>query len=271
MKLAWQNIIHDRGRFSVTVLGVSFAVFLMVFQGSLLVGFLRAASRLIDASDSDIWITARGVQAFEFGTTLESRVREMAAGIPGVMETDRVCMAFAVYRTPNGKQQVVALVGADPNVGKHFPVPDVPELAGEISPDAVFYDVSDRDLIAVRALPTEVEINRHRATIERQIEGYGAFLGVPFLFTSYRNAVRYLGFGPDDAMYIVLRVSKGSSVSDVKQSLQERLPEVDVLTRDEFAHKSRMYWTIKTGAGSAILTAAVLGFLIGLVVVSQTI
>ena len=66
MKLAWQNIIHDRLRFSVTVLGVCFAVFLMIFQGSLLVGFLRAASRLIDASDADIWITARGVQAFEF-------------------------------------------------------------------------------------------------------------------------------------------------------------------------------------------------------------
>src|SRR5882757_351061 len=102
MKLAWQNIIHDRARFSVTVLGVSFAVFL--------VGFLRAASRLIDSSDSDIWITARGVQAFEFGTPIEGRVREMAAGIPGVLETSRVCMAFAVYRTPNGKQQVVALV-----------------------------------------------------------------------------------------------------------------------------------------------------------------
>src|SRR6266851_4724773 len=106
MKLAWQNIIHDRARFSVTVLGLSFAVFLMVFQGSLLVGFLQAASRLIYASDSDIWITARGVQAFEFGTTLESRVREMAAGVPGVVETGRVCMAFAVYRTPNGKQRV---------------------------------------------------------------------------------------------------------------------------------------------------------------------
>src|SRR5256885_5278763 len=106
MNLAWQNIIHDRLRFSVTVLGVCFAVFLMIFQGSLLVGFLRAASRLIDASDADIWITARGVQAFEFGTILESRTREMAAGVPGVKETGRVCMAFAVYRTPNGKQQV---------------------------------------------------------------------------------------------------------------------------------------------------------------------
>src|SRR5438552_500667 len=124
MKLALQNILHDRGRFSMTVFGVCFAVFLMVFQGSLLAGFLQAASKLIDASDSDIWITARGVQAFEFGTTLESRVREMAAGVPGVTETSRVCMAFAVYRTPIGKQQVVALVGADPTVGNRFPVPD---------------------------------------------------------------------------------------------------------------------------------------------------
>src|SRR5437899_11228603 len=89
MKLGWQNIVHDRARFSVTVLGVSFAVFLMVFQGSLLVGFLRAASRLIDASDSDIWITARGVQAFEFGTPIEGRVREMDAAVPAGLEMIR--------------------------------------------------------------------------------------------------------------------------------------------------------------------------------------
>jgi putative ABC transport system permease protein len=271
MKLAWQNIVHDRGRFSVTVLGVSFAVFLMVFQGSLLSGFLRAASRLIDASDSEIWITARGVQAFEFGTPLESRVREMAAGVPGVVETSRVCMAFAVYRTPSGKQQVVALVGADPNIGKRFPVPDGLESAGELSPDAVLYDVSDRKQIEVNAMPAEVEINRHRASIEREINGYGAFLGVPFLFTSYRNARRYMNFDSEQAMYILLRIDKGYSLSEVQQTLKQRLPEVDVLTHDEFARKSQMYWTIKTGAGGAILTAAVLGFLIGLVVVSQTI
>src|SRR6266478_3578178 len=208
MKLAWQNIVHDGARFSVTVLGVSFAVFLMVFQGSLLVGFLRAASRLIDASDSDIWITARGVQAFEFGTPIEGRVREMAAGVPGVLETSRVCMAFAVYRTPNGKQQVVALVGAHRNVGNRFPVPGVGGSAEGRSPDAVLYDVSDRDQIQVTVLPREVEVNRHRASIERQIEGYGAFLGVPFLFTSYRNATRYMGFGPEEAMYVLVRADK---------------------------------------------------------------
>jgi putative ABC transport system permease protein len=80
-----------------------------------------------------------------------------------------------------------------------------------------------------------------------------------------------MDFGPEESMYILVRVGKKYSVSEVQQSLQQRLPEVDVLTSGEFARKSRTYWTIKTGAGGAILTAAVLGFLIGLVVVSQTI
>src|SRR5437899_9439139 len=53
-----------------------------------------------------------------------------------------------------------------------------------------------QELIAVPSLPTEVEINRHRASIERQIQGYGAFLGVPFLrseeHTSELQSLRHL-------------------------------------------------------------------------------
>jgi len=271
MKLAWQNITHDRNRFLVTVVGVCFAAFLMVFQGSLLAGFMRAASRLIDASDFDIWITARGVQAFEFGANVDDRIRQMATGVPGVVETGRVCMAFAVYRKPSGKQQVVALVGADPNVGERFPIPRVHGSAEQASPDSVAYDESDQNVVEVSALPEQVEINRRRARIEEKLEGFGGFLGVPSLFTSYQNARRYLEFGPDDGMYVLVRVAPPYSIAETRARLSERFPEVDVLTRDEFAHKSRMYWMMKTGAGGAILAAAVLGFLIGLVVVSQTV
>lgn len=271
MRLAWQNILHDRARFSTTVLGVSFAAFLMVFQGSLLTGFLRAASRFIDASDFDIWIAARGVQAFEFGAPLQAQVRDLAAGVPGVAETSRACMAFAVFRKLDGKQQVVALVGADSNIGKRFPVPELAERPENVSPESVIYDESDRPVLETVSLPVRVEINGQRANLDQEVHGFGGFLGVPALFTSYRNAARYLGFRAENGMYILARVGKGYSVADVQRSLAERLPEVDVLTREEFARKSRWYWVIKTGAGSAILTAAILGFLIGLVVVSQTI
>jgi putative ABC transport system permease protein len=271
MRLAWQNIIHDRARFTTTVLGVSFAAFLMVFQGSLLAGFLRAASRFIDASDFDIWITARGVQAFEFGAQVPARVQDLAAGVAGVQETSRACMAFAVFRKLDGKQQVIALVGADSNIGRNFPVPELAERPEDLSPESVIYDESDRPVLDTVSLPARVEINGQRANIDHEVTGYGGFLGVPALFTSYRNAARYLGFGAENGMYILARVAKKYSVTEVQQRLRERLPEADVLTREEFARKSRWYWVIKTGAGSAILTAAILAFLIGLVVVSQTI
>ena len=224
MKLAWQNILHDRGRFLTTVLGVSFAAFLMVFQASLLAGFLRAASRFIEASDFDIWIIARGVQAFEFGATLEARMQELASGVPGVVETGRACMAFAVYRKPNGKQQLVALVGADPNLGKRFPVPELTERPEDISPESVIYDESDRNVLEAVSLPARVEINGHRANIDYEIKGFGGFLGVPALFTSYRNAAHDLGFGPDDGMYIVARVGKQYSVAIFMLSNAKVLP-----------------------------------------------
>jgi len=76
----------------------------------------------------------------------------MAAGVPGVTEPVACAWPFAVYRTPNGTQQVVALVGADPNVGKHFPVPNMPESSGETSPEAVLYDVSDRKQMDVTSI-----------------------------------------------------------------------------------------------------------------------
>src|SRR5262249_12520393 len=53
--------------------------------------------------------------------------------------------------------------------------------------------------------------------------------------------------------------------------LQSELPEVDVWTRQEFSRQAQLFWIGKTGAGGALLTAAVLGFLVGLVIVSQNI
>ena len=61
MRLAWRNLSHDRMRFVVTIIGIAFATFLMVFQGSLFTGFVRASSKVIEAADAGLWIVPRGV------------------------------------------------------------------------------------------------------------------------------------------------------------------------------------------------------------------
>jgi putative ABC transport system permease protein len=271
MSLAFQNLLHDRTRFLVTALGVAFAVFLMIFQGSLLVGFLRTAAEVIDAADSDIWITARGVNCFDFSATMDRRFREIAQGVPGVASVSRVSVAFANYRKPDGQHQIVVLVGADPNVGSRFPLPYLPDSQAALEPEAIVVDESNADSLGIHTFPTHIEINGRRAHVSGKVRGFASFLGSPYVFTSYEDAARYSKLGPEETVYLILRVTKNYDIASVKEQLTTKLPEVDVWTQEDFGRRSQIYWVSQTGAGAAILTAAVLAFLIGLVVVSQTI
>jgi putative ABC transport system permease protein len=54
-------------------------------------------------------------------------------------------------------------------------------------------------------------------------------------------------------------------------SLESRLRDVDVLTTAKFSGMTRFYWMFTTGAGVAVLIAALLGLVVGVVVVAQTI
>src|SRR5262249_60352431 len=120
MKLAIKNILHDRLRFIVAVAGIAFATVLMLFQGSLLCGFLHAASGLIDSSDADLWITGRGVSCFEFPARLACRYRYLAEGVAGVLNTSRICLGLTEYRKPDASPQTVILIGEEDNIGSRF-------------------------------------------------------------------------------------------------------------------------------------------------------
>lgn len=271
MRLAWFNIIHDKVRFLVTVAGITCAVFLMVFQLSILIGFLHAASRLIDLTDAEIWISGRGVSCFEFPVPLERRFVEIAHSVPGVQLTSRICTRLVQFRMRDGRHQLVALVGADTTVGQKFPVPHVDGVESAIEPDALLVDTSNVELLDVSRIPVDVELNEQRARVIGATSGFSSFLGSPYVFSSYMDAARYMHLKPDETMFVVVKVAPGANPKAVQEGLRRRLPSVDVWTRSEFSTKSRMYWLTQTGAGGAILMAAMLGFSIGLAVVSQAI
>lgn len=271
MRLAWYNIVHDRTRFLVTVLGITCAVFLMTFQGSILLGFLEAASKIIDSTDADLWITGRGVQCFEFPVPIERRFVEIAHSIPGVDRTSRICTRLVQFRKSDGSHQLVALIGADPEVGKQFPMPHLPGSSGAISPQALLVDASNVQLlkVATHRLPQDVEVNEQRARVVGSTSGFSSFLGSPYVFTSYSDASRYMRLRPDETMFILVKVQPGLAIKEVQRELRTRLRNVDIWSREEFSWRARLYWITQTGAGGAIVTAALLGFFIGLAVVSQ--
>ncbi len=279
MKLAWYNLIHDRMRFLVTIIGIAFAVFLMVFEGSLLTGFLRAAGKGIDTTDSHIWITARGVDCFEFATPLPKRFREIAQGVQGVESVKRMVVGYAAWKKPSGRSQLVLLIGAEPGVGERFPIPRFKQSDEArfkqsdevVIPEAMLIDQSNQDTLEVFSTPIDLEVNNSRAKAVSVISEFSSFFGAPYVFTDYNDAVRYLRLGSEETFYLIVRVREGSEVEQVKAELRRELPEADIWTRQEFSRRAQLFWVVKTGAGGALLTSAFLGFLVGLVIVSQNI
>jgi putative ABC transport system permease protein len=271
MRLAWHNIASDWTRFVVTVLGIAAAVFLMQFQGSTLIGFLRAASKIIDATDSDIWIVARGVSCFEFPAPIERRVVEIAHSVVGVESAAPICTRLVEFRKPDGSHQAVVLIGADPNAGARFPTPHLTLHSRALEPEGLLVDRSNLKLLDITRLPLEVEINERRARVVGETSGFSSFLGSPYVFASYEDGAEYIDLPSNETTFVILRLRPEANAAKVKEALRTRLRNVDVYTRAEFSRKARAYWISQTGAGGAILVAAMLGFFVGLAIVSQSI
>ena len=68
-----------------------------------------------------------------------------------------------------------------------------------------------------------------------------------------------------------MKVAPGYSVAAVKQRLQQTVKDVDVYTAREFSKKTQDYWMINTGTGVALLAVALMGVVIGTVIVANTI
>ena len=56
----------------------------------------------------------------------------------------------------------------------------------------------------------------------------------------------------------------------MRQDLQRRLDGAEVLTKPEFRDRSLKQWLFRTGAGLALIGGALLGILVGTVIVAQT-
>ncbi len=253
----------------MTVAGVGIAVFLMVFQGSLLIGFIGAAGKVVAAADGDVWLVPRGVPCFDFAARMPRRYLDVAAGVDGVDDVLPIAAGMSNLVRQDGRSQVVLLVGADRGFGPALPR-SVAATDEYLAREGMVVDVSNRSLLGITRLPLGVEIAGRHAEVVQDVTGFGSFLGSPYLFGDLHHVRSLLGFPTDDVSFGVVFMRDRKVTPAQLRMLRERLPNIDVLTAREFASRSAWFWLIQTGAGGAILVAALLGFVVGLVIVLQT-
>ncbi len=269
--LAWQNLIHDRARLIVTLIGVVFAVVLMNIEFGLFLGFARTTSALIDHAHADLWIMAPGTQNVDQVSAISERRLYQALATPGVADAARLNVEFANLKKPDGGTESVLVVGFDPEQSVGIPWNVVQGSIDDLRfPDTIMIDELYREKLGVDHLGQTVEIGGHRAQVVALTHGIRSFTQSPYVFASTQTALGYSRIRADQTKYVLVSLAPGADPTAVRKDLERRMVDVDVRSAAEFSRLTQAYWMFTTGAGLALLVGAAMGLAVGGVVVSQT-
>jgi putative ABC transport system permease protein len=269
--IALKNLVHDKTRFLITLVGVTFSVVLVFAQFGIYLGFMRNASIIIDNTPVDVWITSRNSANFDFPLPFFERKLHKAKEVPGVAWADRLILTWASMKKQDGGSENVELIGFNPNTGIGGPW-----ALREGSIDAlkagrgIIVDESAFPKLGRLRVGDYVEINENRVKVVGVSEGARGFTTAPYIFTSYRTAQDLDPFVAEKTVFIVARVAPGHDPQHVAAALRQ-LRDVDVFTRGDYSLKTRLYWTWETGIGVGFGMTAVMAIVVGMVIVSQTI
>ncbi len=272
--LARRNLFHDRLRFAVTLTGIVFALVLIVIQFGLFLGFTTTTSNNIDHSRADLWIVFHGVGYFDTGRMFSERKFYEVLATPGVQQAEKYIQNFAYWKKPDGGVENVQVIGFHPGSGLGEPWNIVQgDLSDVKLEDGVIVDDLYKEKLGVAKIGDRVEIGDHRARVVGFTHGIRSFTTSPFVYTSFKNSLNYTRpeAHEDQLAYILIKTAPGFTVAGVQENLRAHLIDVDIYTSDEFSRRTRFYWMFTTGAGLAVLTAALMGLIVGVAVVAQTI
>jgi putative ABC transport system permease protein len=270
-RLASRNLLHDRLRFIATVVGIVFSIVLVTVQLGLYLGFGRMVTTMIDHTSADLWIMPVGTKCFEDPSLLDERKRFQALSINGVTQAIPVVIGYADWRVPGGGTTPVFIVGSDLRAGGLLPWNVIEGSVDDLAiPGAVAVDRSYFDRLGVRGIGAGAEIRDQKVEVRAVTRGIRSFTTTPYVFTPLDRARSYTGLSPNKATYFLVRVAPGANVEGVRDRLRTNLSDVEVLTTAEFRERSRSFWLFDTGAGAALFAGALLGMIVGTVIVAQT-
>jgi len=272
--VALKIILYDKVKSLITLAGVVFAVVLIFAQIGIYLGLMETASIIIDHAPGDIWITSKNSRNFDFSQPFPEYKINHVLATEGVRDAEKLIVTWGVIKQRAGGTEQVEIIGYNPDTGIGGPWK---MKTGDIH-DVKNGNYAIVDESAMKRLG-EIELGDYREVLNRRLkivgisEGVKSFTTAPIIFTSYKIA-QILGgefVGTENTVFIIAHLLEGYSARDVVNRLRSALKNLDVYTKDEFSKKTRLYWTIETGAGFAFLITILISFFIGILIVGQTI
>ena len=272
IRIALSSLFFERGKLLAALSGVAFAANLVLVQAGLFFGFQRASTAVITRAGGDLWVMARGTQLVDFADPLSPGVGEQIRAVPCVERARPVIFSWASIRKPSGGIDNVQLIAAEAAPGRALPWSLAEGLPDDLrAPKRIAVDEADLDRLEIPrpAIGQPVELQDGPVYVGAVTRGIRSFTVVPYLFAEPREARRILGLAEGQATFWAVDLVDRGCAGDVRATI-ERHPDLVVRDRAQFERMTSHYWVIGSGAGATLAFAALLGLIVGLVVVGQT-
>jgi putative ABC transport system permease protein len=172
---------------------------------------------------------------------------------------------------PSGRTTPVFIVGSDFRSGGLSPWNLVAGSLDDLEiPGAVAVDSSYLERLGVAGLDARAEIRDQKAQVMALTSGIRSFTTTPYVFAPLERARAYTGTPTNKATYLLVHLSPAADLEHVCSRLLADSSDIEVLKPAEFSDRSRSFWLFGTGAGAALMAGALLGVIVGTVIVAQT-
>lgn len=270
LRIAYKLLTNDRGKFSALLVGITFAVFLMVQMTSIFAGILGRSSATVTNIGASVWIMDPAVNTVANTIPLPDYLLDGVRSIPGVRYAVPLYSGGALVKLRSGAYQAVSVIGLDDATLFGRPLLEQGNIQ-DIYAENGFIVVHDAEFrkLGSPGIGTEFELNDHRGHIVGIAKvSSGGLFGVPTLYTTRSRAIQYIPSTRYTTSYILVEPKNEAAIAAVKREVA-RLGYL-ALTREEFIRKISDFYKYQTGIGTNILLMTVISFIVGLSISGQT-
>jgi len=276
--LGWLQLRHNPFRLLVALSGIGFAVLLIMMQLGFRSALFEGAVRFHQRMNYDIALFSPDSVFIVRPQPFSIRRLYQTLAFDDVVDVNPVYISPAVWKNPwNSERRSINAVGFDPEF-EFLKTAGFSEALHHLrNQDTVIFDSASRPefgpvaetLESGKSLVTEIN--------DREIEVAGLFqMGTSFgidgsILTSVDNWLRLYPDRPRNEIHLgLITLAEGADPIAVRDEMRAYLPkDVLVLTRQDFVDREKAYWNSATPVGYIFAFGAIMGFVVGAIIVYQ--
>jgi len=270
LRIGFKLLVNDTAKFSALLIGITFAVFLMMMMTSMFAGILNRAFSTVTNIGAKMWIMDPAVNTATSAIPLPDYILDAARSMDGVKFAVPLFIGGALVKLESGVYQSVNVIGLDDT--SLFGRPELEQGSiQDIYADNSFLVVDDAEIskLGKPKIGTTFELNDYRGVVVgiAKVASNG-LNGVPTLYTTYYRAIQYLPTTRFTISYVLVQAKNEAAIAGIKQEVA-KLGYV-ALTDAEFNSQITDFYVYQTGIGTNILLMTIISFIVGLSISGQT-